>query len=97
MAVEKQLPQNQLDNVIRMIHSSDRGRVLSLRNATYNTLQRLQVRRDTKTAVGSMPDGSDHCDLMSIYVWLNKILPTDTDAVAQVVQIDATAVARTGR
>lgn len=94
--IQKELPDNQFASVIRMVNSADRERVLALRNATFNTLKRLKLRRDATKAVTNLPAGSDHVDLMSLYVWLSKVEAADKAAVEQVVKIDATAVSRTG-
>lgn len=96
MPVQAELPQSQLDNVLRMVHSADRDKVLALRNATFNNMKRLGVRRDRSKAVAKMPNGSDQFDLMSIFVWMAKVAKADKAAVEQIIQIDATAVARTG-
>ena len=94
MPIQKELPVNHFNNVIRSIHRADRDRVMWLRNVTFYTLRKLRVGRDLSKAVGKMPAGSDQCDTGSIHTWCEKILPTDTVAVAQLVAIDATAVSR---
>lgn len=94
--IQVEMPMNHLNNVIRVILRSEPERVKILRTATYLALIRLGVKRDMTKAVAKTPAGSDQCDFQSIIVWLNKVQPGDTLAVAQVVQIDATAVSRTG-
>ena len=96
MPVQKNLPQGHLDSVIRMIFREGRDRVVSLQHATHNTLKRLKVRRNLTRAVVAMPAGSDQVDLMSLFVWMNKVTREDKAAIAQVVAIDATASSRLG-
>ena len=97
MPVQIELPQDQLDNVLRLIFTANRERVTALRNASYYALRRLGVRRRSRAeAATKMPEGSDHCDMMSVFVWMNKVQPTDREAVAQIALIDATAATRLG-
>ncbi|MCK9570106.1 hypothetical protein M0R72_14275 [Candidatus Pacearchaeota archaeon] len=93
--IQIELPQNHFNNVIRMVRSSASERVLILRNATYNALKALGVARDTTKAVPGAPKGSDQVDLGSVISWVKKVKVTDTVALAQLVQIDATCVACT--
>jgi len=55
----------------------------------------LGVARDTTKAVPGAPKGSDQVDLGSVISWVKKVKVTDTVALAQLVQIDATCVACT--
>jgi hypothetical protein len=84
-----------LNTIIRLIHRAGTEQVLVLQAATLNTLQRLKVKRDISKAVAKTPEGSDQIDLGSVIVWLNKIERKDAAAIAQLVVIDATCVART--
>jgi len=95
MPIQKHMPQQHFDNVIRMIHCSSRERILSIRHATYNTLRRLKVRRNKALAVTAIPAGSDQHDVMSLFVWMNKVNREDKEAVEQILTMDATAVLRT--
>jgi RAB protein geranylgeranyltransferase component A len=91
--VQIELPQNQFNNVIRMVRRSEAERVLVLRNATFNALKALGVKRDTNMVVAGMPAGSNQVDIGSVITWVKKIKKTDTAAIAQLLQIDATCVA----
>ncbi len=95
MPVQKELPQNQLNNIIRMVLKADQERALAIRQATFDTLKRLRVPRDLSKATTKTPNGSDQCDIGSIITWLNKVEKIDSVAITQIVLIDATAVART--
>jgi len=95
MAKEVRLPKRHFDSVVRMIKRSSMDRAMMLRTATYNTLKRLGVRRNRSKAVLGVPDGSDQVDTGSIVAWLNKVKPSNADAIQQVVAIDATVVQRT--
>lgn len=91
------LPSNQLNSVIRAIRNKPIETVVEVRTMTYFTLRRLGVFRDpTKAHAGKTPYGSDHVDLGSLRDWLSRVNPTDTDAVQQVVLLDATCTARVG-
>ena len=89
------LPKNHFQNVVRMILRSSSERVMVLRNATHVALKRLGAKRDESKAIGKMPKGSDQGDMMSIITWLQNVDKSDTEAVAQVVALDATAASRT--
>jgi hypothetical protein len=96
MSVQVELPAGQFNNVIRMLHCAERERVLVLKTATEITLARLSVKRNTRKAISKTPAGSDQWDMGSVVAWMNKIKPTDTLAIQQLVAIDATVVSRTG-
>jgi hypothetical protein len=90
------LPKNHFQSVVRLILRSQPERVLVLRTATHEALKRLGAKRDTSKAWVKMPKGgSDQGDMMSIITWLKGVDKSDVEAVAQVVSLDATAVART--
>jgi hypothetical protein len=91
--VQIELPQNQFNNVIRMVRRSEAERVLVLRNATFNALKALGVKRDLSMVVVGMPTGSNQVDIGSVIAWVKKIKLSDTAAIAQLLQIDATCVA----
>ena len=95
MPIQKHLLKNHFNNIIRVIRKSEVERVMVLRTATYNALKALKVKRDTSKAVSKLPPGSDQTDLMSVIRWIDKIAPGDTEAIQQLVRIDATAVVRT--
>lgn len=82
------------NNVIRFIKRAPLDRVLVLREVTYNTLKRLQVKRDESKAVAKVPDGSDHGDVGTLKTWMDSLTKNDKKAIKQVVAIDATCVAR---
>lgn len=88
------LPQNQFNNIIRLIRRGDINLVMSLRNVTFTKLKSLKVARDPAKVVIKTPAGSDQVDVQSIVVWVNNVHPSDKDSVAQLVAIDATLVDR---
>jgi hypothetical protein len=97
MPIQIELPENHFDTIIRCIKKFPLDRVDFLRNATFHTLKRLRVKRDLSKAVSGIPKGSDHLNVMSIVVWMSKISARNDQtekAVAQIVAIDATCVAR---
>lgn len=91
-----ELPQNHFDNVVRAIKRCDADRVKVLQSGLLQTLIRLKARRNLSKAVTTVPPGSDQVDFMSIIVWSEGVERGDKAAVAQVVALDATTVARTG-
>ena len=98
MPVQIELPDNQFDTVIRNIKQMSIDNVNFLRYHTFHTLKRLRVKRDLTKAVAGIPDGSDHLNMQSIVVWMNKIAAkTDQTkkAIAQIVSIDAACCGRT--
>ena len=94
MPVEKHLPPNHLNNVIRVIKTASLDKVGGIRTATFLALKRLGVKRQKAKAVKKIPYGSDQVDIGSFVTWLNKVQPGDKKAVNQVIVIDATACRR---
>jgi hypothetical protein len=94
MPVQKEMIDNHFNNVIRLLHRADRERVLWVRHVTFTHLRRLGVKRDPTKAVAKMPAGSDQCDTGSIRDWCIKLKSCDTEAIKQLVAIDATACLR---
>lgn len=95
--VEYAMPANQFESALRQAKSASRDQVLQLRHATHANLKRLGVPRDTgKAHTGKLPAGSDNTDMRSLILWMERIPGKDhADAVAQLVALDATTVART--
>lgn len=91
---QRHLPPNQLNTVIRFIKKAPLDRVAVLRQATFDSLRRLGVKRNVGKAVAGVPAGSDQGDVQSLIVWMGRITAADREAVAQLVAIDATAVQR---
>lgn len=88
------LPDNQFNNIIRFVRRGSADEVAQIRHATFSTLKRLGVGRDVSKAVVKTPSGSDQVDTQSIVVWMNQIQIHEKKSVAQLIAIDATAVAR---
>jgi hypothetical protein len=82
------------NTIIRMVHRADHDRVQWVVSATHEALCRLKAKRIPAAAVAKMPEGSDQADLGSFKAWLDKLIPADKAAIAQVQAIDATAFAR---
>jgi len=96
MPVELKLPDNQFDNIIRMIKKVDSEKLDVLATAVTDTMSRLKFKRDVSKAVKGVPDGSDQTDIMSIVVWLKKVPRRNRVTKRQVVTIDATIASRMG-
>lgn len=89
------LPTGQFNNIIHSIKVASPETVKQLRHATFHRLRKLGVVRDTGKAVTAAPRrGSAQLDVGTIVAWIGKVTPDETDAVAQLVAIDATLVAR---
>lgn len=95
MPIQIRLPDNQFNNVIRVIKKSQVDRVKNIRQISFDTLKRLKVKRDLSKAVKGIPKGSDQTNVRAIIDWMNKVERKNKWAVRQVVAIDATAVVRT--
>lgn len=92
--VVKALSKQHFNNVIRFIKKAPLERVLTLRTVSFNTLKRLQVKRDPSKVVVGIPKGSDHGDVGTLKTWMDSVTPKNKRAVKQIVQIDATCCAR---
>lgn len=88
------LPKNQFNNVIRLLRRADIETVNTIRNVTYRKMKELGLKRDVSKAAQSTPNGSDQVDVQSLVVWINAIKPDEKRAQWQLIEIDATAVAR---
>ncbi len=88
------MSEQHFNQVVRFVKMASLDRVSQLRQATFDTLGRLGVKRDSSKAVRGLPSGSDQHDLQSLFVWMAKVRPQHKNAVRQVVAIDATCVAR---
>lgn len=88
------MTKEQFNSVITMALECPLDRVLQVRTGTYNALKRLGAKRDTSKAVGKNPHGSTQNDVGSLLEWLERVLPEDTKAIAQIVTLDATCCSR---
>ncbi len=95
MPVEKHLPENHMNNIIRVIKMSSMDVVKEIKTATFLALKRLGVKRRVVNARKKIPKGSDQVDIGSFVTWLNKVQVEDKKAIEQIVIIDATACRRT--
>lgn len=93
--VIKTLPKKHFNQVIRYIKQNSLDKVKILRGETHAALKRLGKKRSLTKAIKGAPDGSDQSDIRSLFVWMQGVAKTDTDAVKQIVAIDATAYSRT--
>ena len=94
MPIEKHLPKQHFDHLIRIIKTASFEVVKQIRTAAFITLKRLNVKRQKSKARHKIPKGSDQIDIQSIIVWMNKVQACDTKAVEQIVILDATACIR---
>ena len=94
MPIEKHLPENQFNNIIRMIKMGSMNVVKEIKTATFLALKRLGATRRPVNARKKIPAGSDQVDVGSFITWMNKVQASDKKAVEQIVIIDATACRR---
>lgn len=94
MPVEKQLPTNHFNNIIRLVKTSSLDRIKEIETATTFAMERLGIARDLTQAQQKILEGSNQVDIGSFIVWLSKVQPGDGEAVKQIVAIDATASKR---
>jgi tetrahydromethanopterin S-methyltransferase subunit H len=94
MPIQKELRDQQFEDVIRMLKMVGLTKVKDLKTATFGTLRRLKIKRDETKAVVGIPKGSDQHNVRTILDWLDKIEPEDEKAIEQLVAIDATATRR---
>ena len=94
MPLEFALPKHHMDNLIRFIKKSPLERVLQIKQHTWNTLKRLELKRDVRLARKKVPKGSDQGDVGSVITWLNRVPKTDEKACRQVRVVDATCCRR---
>ena len=92
--IEKSMPNYQYNGVIRLLKTSSIGYVQSIRSGSQANLKRLGVARNLKAGAKKTPKGSDQVNVLSILNWMAKITPEDTNAITQLVAIDATACQR---
>ena len=83
------LSKSHFNNVVRYLKVCPLNNAQQIRTLTYNTLKRLQVKRDLSKAPKGIPGGSDQFDGGSLLNWMDSILPADTKAVEQVIALDA--------
>jgi hypothetical protein len=83
------------NGVICMMLDGAVGDALFVRNNTFLKLKELKVKRDLSKAVKSVPKTA-HPNMRTFLDWMSKVTKDDEKAVAQIVAIDATAVARGG-
>jgi len=89
-----ELEKNEFNSVIRQVRKTSSENVAFLRDATYNKLKELGVKRDMEYAVEKTPMGSDQLDTGSLVAWIKKVDKEDWPAVRQLLSIDATLVKR---
>ena len=94
MPVEKHLPDNQFNNIIRLVKMADLERVKHIKTATFLALKRLKAKRRVVNAKRKIPKGSDQVDIGSFITWMSKVQAVDKKAIEQIVSIDATACRR---
>lgn len=90
----RELPEQDFDNVIRHVLKSPIDHAHEVRQATFDVLGKLKVKRDTSKARTQVPDGSDQMALGSIVTWLQNIKPEDKKSIEQLIVLDATCCVR---
>lgn len=96
MPIEKHLPPNEFNNVVRWIKTGSIDQLKHLKVVLAEGVERLGLRPRARHAVAGIPEGSDHIDSGSVRDWLAKVTPDDTEALAQITQLAATITARLG-
>lgn len=97
MPIDKCLPPGQFDSVVRWIKRAEADRLAQFDNVLTLAVRRLGITRwKARTAVGGVPEGSDHYELGSLIEWLDRITPDDREAVEQVRRLFATIRVRLG-
>jgi hypothetical protein len=90
-----ELPKADFHKVLHYVQNSSQEQARQLRTATFNTLKRLGVKRDTSRAIDRAVRSDGRLgDTRSIVVWMNRIAPGDKKAVDQLLVIDACCVKR---
>jgi len=90
-----ELSKHDFHSLIKYLLVSPVHRAQIIRTATWTTLKRLRIKRDSTKALKRVPKGvSNQGDAGSIVVWLSKIKPEHKKSIKQLIQIDATAYAR---
>ncbi len=92
--IQKALPENQLNNVIRWIKNENEVRLGQLNLAIRRTASRLGIRHNRRLSVKGIPAGSDQFDSGSVVEWLENVNMEDTEARQQVAVMLATVQAR---
>lgn len=89
---------HQFNKIIRLIKHGDISRVIQLQAATAEHMQRLRKSRDLKKAVpGPAPEASHQVNIQDFVRWAERLTKRARRAVGQLVAIDATLHARTGK
>ncbi len=83
-------------SIIYTLLTANSDKSLSIRAASWDTLKRLRVKRDTSKAISKIPQGvSKQWDSGTLIRWMKKIESGHKKSIKQLVAIDATAVSRT--
>lgn len=97
LKIEKALPKESFQNVLKFILTSALEQVGPLRHETFQALRRLGAARDESKATFKFnKNASSQVDVGSIIGWIRGVDGTDADAVEQLIALDATCVARGG-
>jgi len=92
--IEKVLPQDQFNTVIRNVKRVDVERLQAFAALFPSVLRRLRKKHNPALAVDGIPNGSDHFDTGSLKDWMAKVMRKDKVAVKQILTIHATVLAR---
>ena len=80
MALNKTLPKNQFDTVIRQLKLASIDKVKQIKTGSFNTLRRLGVKRDVSKAVAGVPNGSDNLDVGQLEKFTEVVVAHAADA-----------------
>jgi hypothetical protein len=90
MTISYKLSDYNFNSMIRWVKQADLGRLLLVLPALEKTMKRVKATRRLRKAFRGVPEGSAHCDYVNIIDWLEQIKPEDTEAIVQVISLDAT-------
>lgn len=94
--VVNELSEQGFYSVIYTLLTANSDKSLSIRTASWGTLKRLRVKRDTSEAISKIPKNvSAQWDSGTLVQWMNNIESIHKTSIKQLVAIDATAVSRT--
>lgn len=91
------LRRDQMANFVRMLFRMSQEQAYGVSVSTLAQLERLGAKRDTTKAARNNFTGTVNIDSGAILEWASRIRPEHKRAIRQLVLLDATAVARSGR
>lgn len=92
------LPSDQFNRIVWAINALDASKAIQIGHGVKAALEALGVKRNLSKAVSGIPEGtSQQVNIQNVIRWTEKIRKGDRGAVRQLVALDATCAARTGK